>query len=301
MKKLIFLLVVMISIILAACGPNGESPQTALATAYAHLTQIAPTETPSPTRTLTPTRTTTATNTPVPTPGYSEILIIGYTAEGRPLEVFRFGNGEHSLMIVAGIHGGYEWNTVSLADQLIEKLTNDPNLVPADKTLYILRLLNPDGYEKDKGPDGRANSNNVDLNRNWDANWQANWWGSHCWSYRFITAGSAPGSELETQALANFLLEKHVEAIISYHSAGLGIFPGGWPYDKQSLKFAFSISQVSPYPYPPVETDCMYTGQLADWASKHGIAAVDIELTNHVDTDLAINLQILNVFLDWGN
>lgn len=234
------------------------------------------------------------------TPNLIAHLTIGYSVEKRPLEVVRFGNGEHHIMIVAGIHGGYEWNTVKLADELVDQLKTDPGIVPADKTLYIMRLVNPDGFAKDDGPDGRANADNVDLNRNWDANWQANWWGSECWNYRFITAGKTPFSEPETQALSKFLLENKIEALISYHSAGLGIFPGGWPNDKNSLKLAYAISQVSPYPYPPRETDCYLTGQMIDWASANGIAAVDVELNNHVDTDLAINLEVLKVFLNWS-
>jgi hypothetical protein len=65
------------------------------------------------------------------------------------------------------------------------------------------------------------------------------------------------------------------------------------------LKLAYAISLVSPYPYPPIETDCYFSGQMVDWASAHGIAAVDIELANHIDTDFQINLQILQVFLNW--
>jgi hypothetical protein len=38
---------------------------------------------------------------------------------------------------------------------------------------------------------------------------------------------------------------------------------------------------------------------LVDWISDQGIAGVDIELTNHQDTDFEINLAILSVFLDW--
>lgn len=299
MRKRILLIVLFIIGFAAACESSGESPQTALSTAYFHFTRVAPVDLPKPTQTSTAVPLPSATVTSVPTPAYSEKMIIGYSTEHRPLEVVRFGNGETALMIVAGIHGGYEWNTVALADQLIEQLTNDPTLLPEEKTLYILRLLNPDGYAKDDGPDGRANANNVDINRNWDANWQANWWGSGCWNYRFITAGAEPMSEPETQALAGFLQEKHIQALISYHSAGLGIFPGGWPNDKQSLRLANSFSLVSPYSYPPVETDCYYTGQMIDWASAHDIAAVDVELTNHADTDLAINLRILKAFLEW--
>ncbi len=257
--------------------------------------------TPTPTATATPTFTPTNTGTPTatPTPAEGEPQTIGYSVEGRPLEVFRFGNGERVALIITGVHGGYEWNTVALADQLIEHIRSAPDLIPDDKTLYILRVLNPDGYERDKGPDGRANSNNVDLNRNWDANWQANWAGSACWNYRFITAGEGPGSEPETQALMKFMLDNNVERLINYHSAALGIFPGGWPKDQNSMDLAYALALVSPYSYPPVETDCQYTGQMIDWASAQGIAAVDVELRNHVDTDFEINLEVLRAFLGW--
>lgn len=249
------------------------------------------TQTFLPTETITPTVTLT--------PGEGEPLIIGHSVEGRPLEVFRFGSGQHALLMIAGIHGGYEWNTVALADQLIEYLRNKKELIPEDKTLYILRVLNPDGYVRDKGPDGRANANNVDINRNWDANWQANWTGSQCWNYRFITAGESPESEPETQALIKFILNKNVERLINYHSAALGIFPGGWPKDQNSMDLAYSLALVSPYSYPPIETDCQYTGQLIDWASAQSVAAVDVELRNHIDTDFEINLEILRVFLNF--
>lgn len=299
MKLKIFFPVIAFLICLTGCLSKPDAHQSSEPHLVISATPISPL--PS-TKTVVPTRSVTdlfPTSALSPTPLFFEKLVIGFTEENRPLDVFRFGNGPHHLMIVAGIHGGYEWNTVSLADQLVEKLISDPSLVPADKTLYILRLLNPDGYAKDDGPDGRANANNVDLNRNWDANWQTNWWGSECWNYRFITAGSKPFSELETQALSKFLLDNHIEALISYHSAGLGIFPGGWPNDMPSLKLAYSISLISPYPYPPIETDCYFSGQMVDWAAAHGIAAVDIELNNHVDTDLLINLEVLKKFLNW--
>jgi hypothetical protein len=57
-------------------------------------------------------------------------------------------------MIIAGIHGGYEWNTVHLANELIELLNEEPERIPADKTLYILPQFESDGYAKDFGPDG---------------------------------------------------------------------------------------------------------------------------------------------------
>jgi hypothetical protein len=59
------------------------------------------------------------------------------------------------------------------------------------------------------------------------------------------------------------------------------------------------LAAVSPYAYPPVNSDCEYTGQLVDWAAAKGIAAVDIELRTHTDPDLDINVKVLNAFLNW--
>lgn len=250
--------------------------------------------TPAPTSMITPMPSATATEK-VP----DQAIAIGYSVEGRPLEVYQFGRGEHRLMIVAGIHGGYEWNTVSLANELIQTMQDGEIVIPEDVTLYVLPNLNPDGYAKQLGVEGRANANGVDLNRNWDADWRENWYGTQCWSYRYLTAGSEPFSEPETRALSSFLLENQVEALISYHSAGLGIFPGGWWDDRRSLNLAAQLALVSTYQYPPYDSDCEYTGQMIDWAAMNGIAGVDIELTNHTDTDLEMNKNILKAFLNY--
>jgi predicted deacylase len=224
---------------------------------------------------------------------------IGLSVEGRSLDVVRFGNGEIHRLILAGIHGGYEWNTTKLAYQLIEHLKARPQEVPSDVTLYILPLYNPDGAARGKGPEGRANANNVDLCANFDAFWSAESGGAGCWSTLPITKGSAPDSEPETLALEWFLYQYRIEALISIHSAGLGLFAGGQPPDAASDSLAQALAAVSPYRYPPVYTGCVYTGQLIDWASLHGIAAVDLELSNHTDTDYDINLRVLQVFLAW--
>lgn len=224
---------------------------------------------------------------------------IGASVAGRPLEVYQFGSGPQHRMIVAGIHGGYESNTIALADQLIQVLAARHEAVPEQVTLYILRSLNPDGEARSGGYEGRANENLVDLNRNFPTLWQATWPKEGCWAYTAITAGDHPASEPETRALMNFLLRYQVEALISYHSAALGIFPGGQPPDAASASLAQAVAAVSDYPYPPVDTGCQYTGQLIDWASQQSIAAVDIELTNHRDSDLRQNLRVLDAFLHW--
>lgn len=220
---------------------------------------------------------------------------------GRPLVVFSFGAGDHERMIVAGMHGGYEWNTIALADQLIAHLRDHPEMIPPDTTLYILRSLNPDGEARGRDIYARANDNNVDLNRNWPSLWQADWPPEGCWNALLpLSGGDYAGSEPETQALLTFLEHHDMEALINYHSAALGIFPGGQPPDPASESLAAALAQVSGYPYPPIDTGCLYTGQLIDWASEHGIAAVDIELSTHSSTDFVRNLILLETFLAWS-
>ena len=181
-----------------------------------------PTVTPNPRSTLI----VVQTPTPFVLSGGPRPTVIGYSVSGRPIEVYTFGNGERQRMIVAGIHGGYEWNTIALADELIQHIHENPDIIPSDVTLYILRNLNPDGDARDHGIDGRVNDHGVDLNRNFPINWAADWDRDGCWSYGPTTGGTGPGSEQETRVLMAFLQSHRIEVLISYHSAALGVFPG---------------------------------------------------------------------------
>jgi hypothetical protein len=224
-------------------------------------------------------------------------VTIGYSVAGRPIEVYRFGTGPDERLTVHGIHGGSEWNTIDLADQLIAELTGHPEMIPEQMSFYIVRSLNPDGEARAHGPEGRANDNGVDLNRNWDAYWKAKWDLTGCWVITPITGGPYPFSEPETVALRDFILGHHFGALIDYHSAALGVFAAGLPPHPASVRLAKAIAAVSPYQYPPVNTGCTYTGNLSDWAALQGIAAVDLELMNHIGTDFTINLKVLEILL----
>lgn len=233
-------------------------------------------------------------NGPAPT-------IIGYSLAGRPIEVYTFGNGEREYLIVAGIHGGYEYNTIELADELITYINEHPETIPSDATLYIIRNMNPDGEARAHGVDGRVNNNGVDLNRNFPSeNWVADWDRDGCWIYRPTTGGLYGGSEPETRTVMNFVESREIAALISYHSAALGVFPGGVPWTEASKRLAKALAKATGYPYPPIDTGCVYTGTLADWAVENGVgAAVDMELRDHKNTDFAANLKALKVFLNF--
>lgn len=254
-------------------------------------TGLAPSSTPLPSSTAAPSIT--------PFPASGQPVIIGYSVLGRPLEVYTFGNGSNERMIIAGIHGGNEYNTIQLAYKLIRYYTDHPKKIPAGVKLYILPSLNPDGAARSHSIYGRANEHGVDLNHNWPAFWKADWDRSGCWTYLHLNGGSSPASEPETQALMSFLISHRVQALISYHSAALGIFPGGIPPSDKSLSLASAVANVSNYPYPPIETGCDMSGALVDWASTLGMAALDIELTDHLHTDYQQNLKIVEVLLNW--
>ena len=275
--------------------------------------QLPPPGTAEPTRTPVPTRYYLPTVTPNPRstqpvlstptifvlPYGQEPEVIGFSASSRPIQVYTFGHGEKQRLIVAGIHGGYEWNTIALADQLITYINAHPEVVPSDVTLFILRNVNPDGDARDHGIDGRVNDHGVDLNRNFPVNWSATWDRSGCFDQAPTTSGTGPASEPETRLITNFISNRRIEALISYHSAALGIFPGGTPWDPTSVRLAEQIASVSSYPYPPVQTGCVYAGTLADYAVSKGIAAVEIELTDHQNTDFSMNLRVLKSLLEF--
>jgi hypothetical protein len=272
-----------------AALPATYTPDPSLQTFYL------PTITPNPRSTLI----VAQTPTPFVLAGGSRPTIIGYSVSGRPLEVYTFGNGPHQRMIVAGIHGGYEWNTIALADELITHINKNPEIIPDDVTLYILRSLNPDGDARDHGYDGRVNDHGVDLNRNFPTNWAADWERDGCWDYGPTSGGTGPASEPETKALVAFLQSHKIEALISYHSAALGVFPGGEPWEKESIKFAKALAEVTGYKFPPLDTGCIFTGTLADYAVERGAISVDMELSTHVSTDFKRNLKALDVLLEW--
>jgi protein MpaA len=270
--------------------------------------------TPRPTSTAAPTSFYLPTVTPnplataiedysTPTPfvfgGDLGSVVVGFSVQGRPIRAYPFGQGETQYLIVAGIHGGYESNTVDLANQLILYVSQNPEVVPAGDTLYIIPDMNPDAVARGRNADARVNANGVDLNRNFPSdNWVANWDHTNCWNERPTSGGTYGGSEPETRAVMNFIGSHRVQAMISYHSAALGVFPGGIPWQPASEALARALSSETGYPYPPIDIGCTYTGTLADWAVEHGVgAAVDMELSDHQDAEFSRNLRALKALL----
>ena len=228
--------------------------------------------------------------------------VIGYSVLARPIGVYTFGHGENEYLIVAGIHGGYEGNTVDLANELVVYISQNPDVIPSGTKLYIVPDMNPDASARGRNADARVNTNGVDLNRNFPSqNWVSNWNHDNCWNDRPTTGGAYAGSEPETRTVMSFIKARHIIAMISYHSAALGVFPGGVVWESESKRLAKALARAAAYPYPPIDIGCVYTGTLADWAVENGVyAAVDMELANHRDPDFDRNLRALKVLLGFS-
>ncbi|MGD2145365.1 MAG: M14 family zinc carboxypeptidase [Anaerolineae bacterium] len=270
---------------------------------------VEPTVVPSPTATepTPPTATRVAveaTEVPSPPPPSPTPLavaegpfVFGRSFNGNDLLAYRIGRGSSARALIGGIHGGYEWNTTVLVEEILSTLQHDPHLVPLEVTLYVIPCANPDGAAA--GTDavhGRVNGNNVDLNRNWDYEHQPV--ATH--GTRPVSGGEQPFSELETQALRDFIFERDIELAIFYHSAMGRVFSGFERENCATYELAEMMSEATGYPHSP---DGVYgqvtTGDAIDYLSKVGIAAIEIELTNHRDIDWDQNWRGVTAFLEW--
>jgi predicted deacylase len=81
--------------------------------------------------------------------------IIGVSLQGRPIEAYTFGDGDTHLLLVGGMHGGYEWNSVLLAWAVKDFLANQPQEIPRGLTVTVIPTLNPDGVVAVLGKEGR--------------------------------------------------------------------------------------------------------------------------------------------------
>jgi hypothetical protein len=232
-----------------------------------------------------------------PQPPFEGPFSYGRSFGGRSLLAYRFGTGSSVRIIVGGIHGGYEWNTVTLISETLTYLQENPSLVPDDVTLYVIPCANPDGYAAGIDRDrGRMNGNGVDLNRNWGYHWQPV--ATH--GARPVDAGAYAFSEPETAALRDLILARDVEAAIFYHSAMARVFYGAERDQSATYELAQTVSEATGYPIATGVPRQITTGDAIDWMSAQGLAGIEVELTTHDGIEWERNLQGLLAFLNWN-
>ncbi len=218
-----------------------------------------------------------------------DIVPIGETEWGLPIKAYRFGSGPMPVLLVGGIHGGYEQNTVQLMDELGAYFHEHPEAIAPNISLYIVPVANPDGLVTGPTFAGRFNANGVDLNRNWGCAWLPEAYAGQ----RRVDPGSAPFSEPETQALRDFILTLQPVMVVWYHSAADGIFPGECDGDDHgSADMAEVLSRATGYPTGEAFHVQRYevTGTASDWVVGQGIPAAALELTTRDGSEFNHNL-----------
>jgi len=229
---------------------------------------------------------------PAPTPTSEEPgVVIGHSVQGRPLTAYRFGQGPLKIVLVGDIHGGYEANTYELARMLVSHFQAHAGDVPAEVSLWILPTANPDGMEAGE----RQNANGVDLNRNADTNLDGcagNDWSPDTVDSEGLHPGAGgphPFSEPESVAVRDLLADAWIA--VFYHSAAEAIFVDSCEHHVPTARLAQVLSEATGYPVPPEGwPGYPVTGDLADYLSGEGVAAVTLELTDHNAPELARNL-----------
>lgn len=213
--------------------------------------------------------------------------IIGYSVEGRPLSARQFGAGEHVILLVGGMHGGYEANTIRLMNELSIHFAANPQSVLENVTLVIVPVANPDGWARGETPEGRFNANGVDLNRNWGCDWSP----EAVWRSMPVNPGARAFSEPESRALADFITELRPDAALFYHSAASGIFAGNCRGGTVSAAMALVLGEATGYRAGESFSAYPVSGTAASWADGQGIAAADVELTSHENSEFERNLR----------
>jgi len=250
--------------------------------------------------------------TKVPEP---QVEVLGLSVEGREVESYTFGNGSTRLVFVGGVHGGYEWNSVLLAYELIDYLESNPESLPANMAVTVIPDANPDGTFKITGKegrfmaadipagangDGRLNARAVDLNRNFDCNWQS----QGVWRQNPVSGGSAAFSEPESAAIRDFVLEAKPAAVIFWHSQSNAIYGSmcGGDMLAETGKIMDVYSQASGYKTVATFDGYQVTGDASDWLASIGVPAMTVELATHGTTEWARNLAgIQALFKYYGN
>lgn len=210
---------------------------------------------------------------------------IGVSLRGRSITAYSFGGGANAVVYTGAIHGN-EAGTRSLMMRWIDELEANARSIPADKTVVVIPVLNPDGYASGT----RTNANNVDLNRNFaTADWRSD----------ITTTNNAPFpggggksamSEPETRAIANYISRLRSRLVLSYHSIG-GLLAANQAGD--SLARASVYSRLSGYSNSTGASDTFdysVSGTADDYyAEAFGVPSILIELGSHTDSQFARN------------
>jgi hypothetical protein len=268
-----------------------------------------------PLPTSTPVATPQATTTPI----VEELkdgrkTILGKSVDGREISAYQYGKGEKELLFVAGMHGGYAWNTTLLAYEMMDYFMQNPGVIPANVKVTIIPTLNPDGLFKAVGTESRFtlsdapktleetiptrfNGNNVDINRNFDCDWQT----QGTWQNKTVSGGSKVFSEPESLAIKNYVEKNRPTAVITWYSSVGGVFSSNCHNGvlPETTKLTQLFADASGYPAHEEFNYYEITGDMVNWFAKQNIPAISVLLTTHDDIELDKNKAGVEAILSY--
>jgi len=243
-----------------------------------------------------------------------EETVIGQSVEGRDITGYHYGTGETELMFVGGIHGGYSWNTVLVAYEMMDYLKANSSVIPANIKVTVIPVLNPDGLKKVVGTSGRFtaadvptkvsdtvvgrfNAHEVDLNRNFDCDWKS----SGKWQNKTVSGGGRAFSESESQALRDYVEAHKLAAVVTYYSAAGGVYASSCDNGISVETRAIMKKYADASGYSAYDDFDFYeiTGDMVNWLAKNDIPAISVLLTNHQDTEWIKNQKGLEALLKY--
>lgn len=234
----------------------------------------------------------TATRQPVTLP---PLFSFGRSHRGAELIAHSFGSGDTILMLVGGIHGGLEANTIDLVQRMVGHFSTTPNDVLSGVMLILIPSLNPDGASVGSNLQARFNANGVDLNRNWGCGWQPEAF------FREIpvSPGTSAFSEPETTALASLISDLRPQSVVFYHSAANGIFSGSCDDNTVSDTLAQVLGDATNYPYGASFDAYPLSGTASNWVDSLGIPSVAVELASSDFAEFDRNLRGVMALQCW--
>lgn len=226
---------------------------------------------------------------------HNQLISLGKSRENRDIWALRIGTrpeGEQPAVIVTGGHHAREWASVMVPLKLAELLTP-----PDDREVWVVPLVNPDGYEYSRDHDNlyRANKAGVDLNRNYaDA--------EHPELYRRegdkaevrdddVGASDRPGSETyrgphgasepEVQAMIQLELKRvKTRAVLDNHGFGNWLLYPANASEEEYTALNVTMNPTNLYKFQSGAKLYIMTGNSMELLQAHNVQAMTLEVGN---------------------
>ncbi|XP_069829981.1 carboxypeptidase B-like [Dendropsophus ebraccatus] len=235
-------------------------------------------------------------------PGLVTRSVLGTSYEGRPiylLKVGKSGKNKNAVFIDCGFHAR-EWISPAFCQWFVKEAVNSYgsgsqfDILLNNLDFYVLPVLNVDGYaftwttnrmwRKTRSANKNSSCVGTDPNRNFNAGWCTVGASSRACDETYC--GTAPESEVETKALANFIRANipSIKAYLTIHSySQMLLFPYSYTYaiskDNTELNNvakgaveALTALYKTKYTYGPGGTTIyLAAGGSDDWAYDAGV------------------------------